>query len=44
MLTIFEMMRHLYFGRYKLFNYKYVRIVKPNVLHLNKYIFSYILV
>ena len=31
----FEMC-HLYFSRYKLFNYKYVHIVKPNVLYLNK--------
>ena len=32
----FEMMRHLYFRRYKLFNYEYVHIIKLNVLHLNK--------
>ena len=29
------MMYHSYFRRYKLFNYKYVSIVKPNVLRLN---------
>ena len=28
------MMCHLYFSRYKWFNYKYVHII-PNVLHLN---------
>ena len=33
---LFEMMCHLYFRRYKLFNYKYVHIIKPNVLHLNE--------
>ena len=33
---LFEMMCHLYFSRYKLFNYKFVHIVKPNVLRLNK--------
>ena len=33
---LFEMMCHLYFSRYKLFNYKYEHIVKPIVLHLNK--------
>ena len=32
---LFEMMCHLYFSRYKLFNYKYVHM-KPNELHLNK--------
>ena len=30
------MMWQLYFNRYKLFNYKCVHIVKPNVLRLNK--------
>ena len=36
------MMCHLYFSRYKLFNYKYVHIVKPNVLRLNKdFLFSF---
>ena len=30
------MMCNLSFSRYKLFNYKNVHIVKPNVLRLNK--------
>ena len=30
---------HLYFSRYKLFNYKYVHIIKLHVLHLNYYFF-----
>ena len=35
-------MFHLYFSRYKLFNYKYVHIVITNTLHLNKYfLFSF---
>ena len=38
---LFEMMCHLYFSRYKLFNNKYVHIIKPNVLHLNKDFFSF---
>ena len=29
------MMCNLYFRRYKLFNYKYVHIVKPNVLQID---------
>ena len=29
------MMCHLYFSRYKLFDNKYVHIIKQNVLHLN---------
>ena len=38
------MMCHLYFSRYKLFNYKYVHIVKPNILHLNKdFFFIYVI-
>ena len=32
------MMCHLYCSMYKLFNYKYVHIIKPNVLHLNFFI------
>ena len=36
LMHLLKMMYHLYFSRYKLFNYKYVHIVKPNVLHLNK--------
>ena len=38
---LFEMMCHLYFSRYRLFNKKYVHIVIPNVLHLNKDFFFY---
>ena len=39
----FEMMCNLYFRRYKLFNYKYVHIVKQNVLRLNKdFFFSFL--
>ena len=41
---LFEMMCHFYFRRYKLFNYTYVYIVKPNVLRFNKdflFYFSY---
>ena len=34
------MMYHLYFRRYKLFNYKCVYIVKPNVLRMNNDFFS----
>ena len=34
------MICNLYFSRYKLFNYKYVHIVKPNVLRLNEDFFS----
>ena len=37
---LFEMM-YLYFSRYKLFNYKYVHIVEPNVLCLNKDFFIF---
>ena len=33
---LFEMMRHLYLSRYKLFYYMYVHIVVTNELHLNK--------
>ena len=36
------MMSHLYFSWYKLFNYKYLHIVKPNLLYLNKCFFSYL--
>ena len=39
---LFEMMWHLYFSWYKLFNYKYVHIIKPNVLHWNKDFFSFL--
>ena len=39
---IFEMMCHLYFSRNNIFNYKYVHIIKRNVLHLKKIIFSII--
>ena len=35
------MMCHLYFSRYKLFNYEYVHNVKPNVLHLNIFFLNY---
>ena len=38
---LFEMMCHLYFSRYKLFNYKSVHIIKPNVLHLKKDFFLF---
>ena len=34
---LFEMMGHLYSSSDKLFNCKYVHIVKPNVRNLNKY-------
>ena len=34
---LFEMMSHLYFSMYKLFNYKYVHNVITNVLHMNRY-------
>ena len=33
---LFEMMGHVYFSRCKLFDYKYVHIVEPNVLHFDK--------
>ena len=40
---IFEMICHLYFSRYILFNYKYVHIVMPNELCLNKdFFFSFL--
>ena len=38
---LFEMIYHLYFKRYKLFNYKYVYIVKPSVLRLNNFFFFF---
>ena len=38
---LFEIMCHLYFGRDKLFNYKYVHIVLANVHHLNVHFLSF---
>ena len=38
---LLDMMCNLYFSRYKLFNYKNVHIVKPNVLLLNKDFFFF---
>ena len=35
------MMCNLYFIRYKVYNYKYAHIVKPNVLRLNNFFFSW---
>ena len=39
---LFEMMCHLYYCGYKWFNNKYVHIIKPNVLHLNKDFFFWV--
>ena len=38
---LFEMMCHLNFSRYTLFNYKYVHIIRPNVVHFNKFFFFF---
>ena len=41
---LFETVCHLYFSRCKLFNYKYVHIVNPDILYLNKdffFLFSF---
>ena len=36
---LFEMICHSYLSRYKLFNYMYVHIEKPNVLYMNEDLF-----
>ena len=38
---LFEIMCHLYFSSSKLLNYKYVHIVKPKALYLNKEFFFF---